>query len=56
MLKLIDNKDDCGTVRIIRSHFTGKKIYIYISMCTKRKSRKIGAEVIISSDLRIAGM
>lgn len=37
MLKLIDNKDDCGTVRIIRSHFTGKK-YIYTLACAQREN------------------
>lgn len=29
MLKLIDNKDDCGTVCTIWSHFTGKKLYVH---------------------------
>lgn len=29
--------------------------YMYMSMCTKIKSRMVGAEAIISSDLRIAG-
>lgn len=37
MLKLIDNKDDCGTVRIIRSHFIGKK-NIYTLACAQREN------------------